>query len=296
MSKRVAIVGCGRMGRERTQAAMQCGAAISAVVDSDVQRSSELAAECGAAACTHVDEIPWPFLDAVFVCTPPWYRREPIARAVQHGVHVFVEKPFALDAAAAQELATLVDGSSIRTAVGYMNRYRAGVLLAKEYAQSEEFIGVNMVWAGKRYGVPWWGRTEQSGGPINEQATHFIDLLRYLRGEVARVDSIVPSGETRLALAAEFEQGGIATLLYTCEAPEKAISVQILTQRGHFDLSGWDLAPAANTIDGRLPAGDASPFHRETAAFLNGEIRCGFADASRTQALVERIRSAVLVS
>jgi myo-inositol 2-dehydrogenase / D-chiro-inositol 1-dehydrogenase len=284
------------MGRERAQAAMRCGAAICAVVDSDLGRASELAAVCGAAVCTHVDEIAWPALDAVFVCTPPWYRREPIAAAVRHGVHVFVEKPFALDARAAQELTALVDGVPIRTAVGYMNRYRSGVLLAKGFAQSEEFIGVSMIWAGKRYGVPWWDLAEESGGPINEQATHFIDLLRYLRGEVGRVHSIVHSGETRLALAAEFENGGIATLLYTCEAPEKTINVQILTQRGHFDLSGWDLIPAANTIDGRLPAADASPFQRETEAFLNGEIRSDFADASRTQALVERIRSAVLVS
>ena len=284
------------MGRERAQAAMQCGAVISAVADPDLQRASELAAASGAEACTHADEMPWPALDAVFICTPPSYRREPISLAVRHGVDVFVEKPFALDARDAREFAALVEGASINTAVGYMNRYRAGVRLAKEFAQREEFIGVSMMWAGRRYGVPWWSLAEQSGGPINEQATHFIDLLRYLRGEIRQVHSIVNSGETRLALAAEFENGGIATLLYTCEAAEKAINVQILTQRGHFNLSGWDLTPAANTIDGRLPSGDASPFHMETQAFLNGEILSDFADAGRTQALVEHIRSAVLVS
>jgi predicted dehydrogenase len=275
---------------------MQCGAALCGVVDPDLRRASELAAAGGADMFARVDELPWSSIDAVFICTPPAYRREPIALAVQYGVDVFVEKPLALDARAGNELAALVDGVPIESAVGYMNRYRPGVVLAQEFARSEGFIGLSMAWAGKRYGVPWWALAEQSGGPINEQATHLIDLLRYLRGEVGHVHSISNTAETRLALAAEFEDGGIATLLYTCEAPEKVISIQLLTQRGHLTLSGWDFVAVENTIDGRLPAGDVSPFQIETEAFLNGEIRSDFGDASRTQALVERVRSAAFVA
>jgi myo-inositol 2-dehydrogenase / D-chiro-inositol 1-dehydrogenase len=296
MTERVAIIGCGRMGHERARAAMNCGAVVRAVVDPDLSRAAELAAATGALACARVQDFPWSSLDAVFLCAPPSYRHEPIALAVRHGVNVFVEKPFALNARSADELAALVDGSSINAGVGYMNRYRSSVTLAKEFAQHEDFIGVNMVWAGKRYGVPWWSLAEQSGGPINEQATHFIDLLRFLRGEIRHVQSIIHSGETRLALAAEFDEGGFATLLYTCEAPEKDIAIHVLTQRGHLTLSGWDLLPTSNTIDGRLPAPGISPFQSETEAFLKGHTRCDFADASRTQALVERVRSAALVS
>lgn len=296
MSKRVAIIGCGRMGQERARALVQCGASIRAVVDTDPQRAAALAAQTGATPFADAGRLPWPSLDAVFVCTPPCYRQEPVTLAVQHGVDVFLEKPFALDARGADELAALLDGASINIAVGYMNRFRAGVLLAKEFAQSDTFIGVTMTWACKRYGVPWWSRTEQSGGPINEQATHFIDLLRYLRGEFRSLHSMSNSDETRLALAGEFEEGGIATLLYTCEAPEKTINVQVLTERGQLTLGGWELIPLVNTIDGRLPAGEPSPFLTETQAFLDGEIRCDFADARRTQALVDRVRSAVLVA
>ena len=45
-------------------------------------------------------------------------------------------------------------------------------------------LGAAGNWVNASYAVPWWGRRELSGGPVNEQATHLVDLARHLVGEV----------------------------------------------------------------------------------------------------------------
>jgi myo-inositol 2-dehydrogenase/D-chiro-inositol 1-dehydrogenase len=296
---RVAIAGCGRMGRERASAALQSGARIVAVADTDRNRSEELARTCGADVKAGVADLPWPQLDAVFVCTPPAYRREAVVLAAQHGVAILVEKPLALGAQEAQELAGIVERAQIPAWVGYMNRYRPGVRLAREFAQNGDYLGLNATWAGRRYGVPWWESPRQSGGPINEQATHMVDLLRYLRGDIRAIHAFHNDTRTQLAATVHFEAGGFGTIFYTCDAPEKRIHLEVLTQRGFVRLNGWDLEVEANTIDGRAASGDNAPFVAETSAFLtaalrreaNDDVHADFRDACRTQAVVDLLGS-----
>jgi hypothetical protein len=72
---RVAIIGAGRMGRERATAARHCGARIVAVCDSDSTCGQKLADEHD--SCRYFaswEELNWQSLDAVFVCAPPFAR------------------------------------------------------------------------------------------------------------------------------------------------------------------------------------------------------------------------------
>lgn len=282
------------MGAERVAAIGKCGAEIVAVADVDPLRSSTLASAHGAAAYSSVQSLPWLSLDAVFLCTPPAFRLDTVRCAVRHGVPILVEKPLAVDAPSARELVDLADGLPVK-AVGYMNRYRPGVQMARHLARSHDVVGIVCNWSGKRYGVPWWNDRAQSGGPINEQATHIVDLCRFLGGDITEILAIGNDGETRLGAVLRLESGAIATLFYTCEASEKCISLELVTAGGHLRLSGWDFR--LESVDRQHIGDEISPFVAETKAFLaaaaaghSAGILCDFQEAYRTQLAVDRIR------
>jgi myo-inositol 2-dehydrogenase / D-chiro-inositol 1-dehydrogenase len=285
------------MGAERAQASQRYGAEVAAVTDTDAAKANAFALAHSAKAFPNVEDLPWSAINALFVCTPPSFRSTPVRCAVRNRMAIFVEKPLAIDASAARELLSLVDGLAAPTAVGYMNRYRASTQRTKELIRSESLVGISCNWASKTYEVPWWSNPRQSGGPINEQATHVVDLCRYLAGEITEVEALGGASETRLAVALRFASGALATLLYTCEAPEKHIDLLAVTTSGCVRLSGWDFSMQTNTIDGSLHPNDDSPYYKETAAFLEAArlgggdaVLCDFADAYRTQVVVDQIR------
>ena len=68
-----------------------------------------------------------------------------------------------------------------------MNRYRESVLRVRSILADEAVLGGTCYWLAGVYNVPWWSDQEQSGGPLNEQAAHLIDLIRFLMGEIIEV-------------------------------------------------------------------------------------------------------------
>ena len=300
----VAVVGAGRMGRIRAIAARDLGAQVVAICDEDSGRADLLANDVNGHAVAHFRDLPWDRLDAVFICTPPNVRQDVAINAIESKVHLFIEKPVGLSAGDGEVLLRALDRSPVVTAVGYMNRYRPSVQRVRQAVRDKRILGFVAYWAGRRYTVPWWDNPAQSGGPINEQCTHIIDLCRYLVGEVSSVqvlaaDAAHPSLSAMLSM--RFDNGALGGVFYSCEAQEKMISVRVITEQRDYRLEGWDLS-FENQREDRTDK--LSIFSRETDAFL-GEIRrwnsghqggitealvlCDLRDAVRTQRVVDDV-------
>jgi predicted dehydrogenase len=146
-------------------------------------------------------------LDAVWIAVPPNVHgtgepgKDIELRAVAAGVHMFVEKPIS---SAKQEdvqpVASAVAASGLVTSVGYMFRYAEPINRMKEILRdtpggARAFVGnYNCAYSEIRK-HDWWD-VRMSGGPIVEQATHFVDLARYLVGDadVATVKGVSIAG------------------------------------------------------------------------------------------------------
>ena len=293
---RVAVIGCGRMGRERLRAARAKGAEIAGVYDPDPVRATE----AGAPLLSGPDDLLRTACDAVFLCTPPDQRQSYALAAIESGTALFVEKPIGPSAAAVRAITDALAVTRVMTGVGYMNRYRASVQLATRVLANRQVIGAAGFWVCGSYRVPWWLDAAASGGPHNEQATHLYDLCRLLMGEVEHVTSIFHQPDAGAPLAAatavRFQSGATGTVFYSCQAAAKDIGLRVFTAEGSLFLSGWDLRLAENTIDGTLPAETAPEdiFLAETSAFLDAvatgdtsSIRSDWADALRTQLVVD---------
>jgi len=294
MNLRVAIVGAGRMGRERARASATLGATVSIVCDAARERAAALAANHGAAAISRLSESDFRSVDAVFICTPPSIRKQAILPAIADGKPVFVEKPLALNMEQAMYLIEALQQRPVINAVGYMNRYRNSVAAARREVQFSAPIGIVFHWFARRYSVPWWLHREESGGPVNEQCTHYIDLCRYLIGEVAEVQALgrylpdVPAAEGSIAIGLRFKNGLIGSGFYSCEASQKQMGLELFFPNRSVQLSGWNLR-----LD-ELPPEDV--FVKETAAFFRAvetsdpsPILSDFASATSTQAVIDAI-------
>ena len=205
---RVGVVGAGRMGCVRADACASLGARIEFVFDVDHRSARNLAARHGGCRWLEKsDEIDWNRIDAVFVCTPPCTRGPVELQAIQHGVAVFVEKPIGVTAEQLVPVLDAVASTNVQTAVGYMNRCRASVQNLRKELRQETILGMLSYWACGAYHVPWWADDAQSGGPLNEQLTHVIDLARYLVGDIVSVQAITDSRQpSRAALNFAFRE------------------------------------------------------------------------------------------
>lgn len=159
-----------------------------AVADVDEARAVEAAARHGGRAfgdaAAMLDTVA---LDAVFICVPPFAHGEPERLALAHGLPFFVEKPIALDLAAAETIAAEVADRGLVTAAGYHWRYLDTVDEVKGLLAVTPARLMSGYWLDATPPPRWWWSRDSSGGQMTEQTTHLVDLARHLAGDVVRV-------------------------------------------------------------------------------------------------------------
>lgn len=124
----------------------------------------------------------------------------------RRGIAMLVEKPLGVaDPNEVQKVADKLARLPVIVSVGYMFRYSQAVTKMRELL--DESPGGPRVFLA-RYDCayseirkPAWWDIRRSGGPIVEQATHFLDLARYLCGDVdpgtiraSRISATDPAG------------------------------------------------------------------------------------------------------
>jgi myo-inositol 2-dehydrogenase / D-chiro-inositol 1-dehydrogenase len=302
--RRVAIIGCGRMGREHARAATMLGARVSVLCDLEVANARKLAAVYPQSdVVSDWREIDWSGVDAVFVCTPPSGRGLVECSAAEAGVPLFLEKPIGISAGQCLPLYRQMKTRPVIHAVGYMNRYRSSVLLARQFLSQGEPVGIACNWVGTPYRVGWWLDRAYSGGPFNEQATHFVDLCRFLVGEIVEVFALGRRSEIRadvddaVTVTLRFAGGVLGTLLYSCRATCKQIGIEVFSAAGRLRLEGWNLclseAEQGATEPEDIYAIEDAAFFRAVNLADQSLVRSSLADALQTQLVVDAIHASL---
>jgi myo-inositol 2-dehydrogenase / D-chiro-inositol 1-dehydrogenase len=293
---KIGIIGCGRMGRERARCVHTLGAQVSVVVDTETARADALARDYQARVVESAAEALDSGLDALFICTAPGVRRGLEAKCAEGGLPFLVEKPLGTSLQACVPVLHALEHHPVVHAVGYMNRYRESVRIARRVLAGTEVIGLAAHWVGRRYQVPWWEDVSCSGGPFNEQATHLFDLSRFLLGDIAKVQAFF-HGNGQAAIAAQFRSGVPGTLFYSCDGREKDIALRVFTRDGSLALTTWEFQLAENAVTGELMTDPEDVFLKETQVFLeavrtkNQElIASDYADAAATQSTMDQAR------
>lgn len=139
--------------------------------------------------------------DVVHVCLPH-YLHVPVSMEVARmGVHVFCEKPVALNTAQAEEFVAFEEEHpELHIGICLQNRLNESVEMLKDIIESGTYGEVTATkglvpWARSKsyYDVkPWRGRWETAGGGcMINQSVHTLDLLYYLGGNIENVKASV---------------------------------------------------------------------------------------------------------
>lgn len=128
-------------------------------------------------------------LNALYICVPPFVHGELEFAAIDAGVALFVEKPVALSIDLARQVAEGIKKKGLVSSSGYQTRYSEAADKARELLANKTASMALGFYLGGLPGTPWWRVQAQSGGQLVEQATHTVDLLRWLVGDVSRVYS-----------------------------------------------------------------------------------------------------------
>jgi predicted dehydrogenase len=137
-------------------------------------------------------------LDAVVIATPSRFHAGMVRAALEHGLHVFCEKPFTLHPGEGAELARLAAEKGLVTQVGYHNRFVGAFREVKSLLDAGAIGKVTHV-LGEAYGPvvlkpkggTWRSKPEEGGGSLYDYAAHPIDLLNWYMGEPVGVGGTV---------------------------------------------------------------------------------------------------------
>ena len=228
----IGFIGCGgnARGHMRSLGGLP-GAKIVGVCDVVPDIAQQAAQQTGAQPYTDFNALlERDDLDAVYISIPVFAHGAPELAVIKRGLPMLVEKPVALDMPTAREVESAVKKANLLTCVGYQLRYRGSASAAKQLLSAADsgplgiVHGIYWCGTGRQHGATWRTQLAKSGGQILEQATHTLDMMRFLAGEVDEVfayfgRAILGEGHGDApdvhAVTLKFRSGAVGTLSTT---------------------------------------------------------------------------------
>jgi predicted dehydrogenase len=174
---RVAVVGCGAMGRNHARILNHLDrAALAAVVDASAEVRGAAAAQLGCPTYAGVDEAIEAGLDAAIVAVPTVHHHEVAAKLIGAGVHLLVEKPVAHSTEAARDMIDRAAARGVVLTVGHVERFNPAIRALHEAIGAEQVISIAISRVG-----PFPPRVTDVG-IVTDLGVHDIDLIRWLGG------------------------------------------------------------------------------------------------------------------
>jgi predicted dehydrogenase len=185
----------------------------------------------------HVTDDYWELfsmgVDAVVVATPPTTHYKIARNALEHDLHVLVEKPLALSSEEALDLIKLADERDRTLMVGHTFEYNTAVRVLKEIIDSGE-LGEILYIDSVRVNL---GLFQPNLNVVWDLAPHDISILHYILGqEPVRVsahgsDSIVPGKHDIAYLNLEFPDSVLAHIRVSWLDPTKVRRTTVVGSR-----------------------------------------------------------------
>ena len=253
-----ALLGCGRISRKHIDAIEKADdAKLVAVCDSDAKRASAVASKLGIPYFTDLDEMlkSVPDIDVVNILTPTGFHAEHAVKVATYKKHIVVEKPMAMRLEDADEMILACDRAGVRLFVVKQNRYNLPVQRLRRVLEAGRFgklvMGtVRVRWCRRQEYYDqdaWRGTWELDGGVLANQASHHVDLLMWMLGDV---ESVYAKTATRLvdvetedtaAVVLQFTNGALGIIEATTATRPVDLegSLSVLGERGTVVIGGF---------------------------------------------------------
>jgi len=254
---RLGVAGVGSLGFHHARIARDLeGVSFSGFHDLDPERAARVSEELGIRAFPSLDAL-LGSIDALVVAVPTTAHAEVATRALDRGIHVFVEKPIAADLVGADAILDAADRSGALVQVGHVERFNAALLSAAPYLDEPLFIESHRL------------------APFSERGTDVAVVLDLMIHDVDLVASLVkrpvvdfqatgipvltPSVDIANARLT-FEGGGVANLTASRVSTERMRKLRIFQRSGYLSLNLADGTGEFLRLKRDLPIfGDGGP-------------------------------------
>jgi predicted dehydrogenase len=255
-----ALVGCGRIAKRHAELLglnQIDGAQLAAVCDVDAAKAKDFGDRFSVPYYTDMHQMMQTEanVDAVVVLTESGNHARNVVDLAKYGKHVVVEKPMALTLDDADAMIRACDNAGVKLFVVKQNRFNVPVVKLREALEQGRFgklvLGtVRVRWCRTQEyydQAPWRGTWAMDGGVLTNQASHHVDMLEWMLGEV---DSVFARGATALAnieaedtavVTLKFRNGALGIIEATTAVRPKDLegSISVLGERGTVEVGGF---------------------------------------------------------
>lgn len=224
---KIALIGCGAIAAFHCQAISSFeDAEVIGVYDKSFERSETFARERGIAVFESMEDLLASDADIVTLCTPSGMHAPLSIECLNAGKHVVVEKPIALTNEECDRVLEAEKNSGKLCAPISQLRYFDDIRKAKAIVESGELgkvvlcdLYMKYYRAPSYYENSWRGtKAMDGGGALMNQGIHGIDVLRFIVGDIARINGKVRTQvhnievEDTAVASVEFKNGAIGVI------------------------------------------------------------------------------------
>lgn len=254
-----ALVGCGRIAQRHSE--LLGGGAINnarlvAVCDVDISRAKTIGEKYSVPSYQDMNVMmKAEDIDVVVVLTESGRHAEHVINLAKYGKHIVVEKPMALSLRDADAMISACDSYGIKLFVVKQNRFNVPVLKLREALEAGRFgkitLGtVRVRWCRKQSyydQASWRGTWALDGGVLSNQASHHVDLLEWMLGDVESVFAMATTAlvnieaEDTAVVLLRFASGTLGVIEATTATRPTDLegSISILGEGGTVEIGGF---------------------------------------------------------
>ena len=256
---KIALLGCGRIAKRHSELLGHNqieGASLAAVCDIDLEKAKATGEQFGVPYFTDMHEMAAQAdFDAITILTESGNHAKHAITLAQYGKHIIVEKPMALTLEDADSMITACDRAGVKLFVVKQNRFNVPVVKLREALTAGRFGKLFLGTVRVRWCRPqayydqdsWRGTWAMDGGVLTNQASHHVDLLEWMMGDV---ESVFAKSTTALAdieaedtavVTLKFKNGALGIIEATTATRPKDLegSISILGEKGTVEIGGF---------------------------------------------------------
>jgi predicted dehydrogenase len=193
--------------------------------------------------------------DVVVVLTESGRHAGHVLELARYGRDIVVEKPMALTLDDADAMIRACDGAGVRLFVVKQNRFNVPVVKLREALEKGRFgrlvLGtVRVRWCRTQAYYdqdPWRGTWALDGGVLSNQASHHVDLLEWMMGDVDTVFArsatalVKIEAEDTAVVVLRFRSGALGIIEATTAARPTDLegSISLLGELGSVEIGGF---------------------------------------------------------
>lgn len=254
-----ALVGCGRISKRHSEllALGQIeGAQLVSACDIDDKKALSIKEKFNIPVYTDMHKMMInENVDVVVVLTESGNHSKHVIELAQYKKHIVVEKPMALTIEDADLMMKACDENGIRLFVVKQNRFNVPVVKLKEAMDKGHFGKLVLGTVRVRWCRPqtyydqdsWRGTWLMDGGILTNQASHHIDLLEYMMGDVESVQAMSTTAlvdieaEDTAVVNVRFKNGALGIIEATGATRPKDLegSISVLGEKGTVVIGGF---------------------------------------------------------